>query len=125
MDKKSADKRYYLAHREARLAYAHAWQTKNKEHYLAVARKTRALRRVEVLSHYGLKCNCCGETTIEFLCIDHIDGYTDGPRSGEALYNWLRKRNYPDGFQVLCHNCNNAKGIYGTCPHKRDYYGSV
>jgi hypothetical protein len=24
---------------------------------------------------------------------------------------------FPDGFQVLCHNCNLAKGYYGECPH--------
>ena len=28
-----------------------------------------------------------------------------------------RKNNYPEGFQVLCSNCNFAKGKYGSCPH--------
>lgn len=31
---------------------------------------------------------------------------------------WLRRNNYPNGFQVLCHNCNMAKGFYGKCPHQ-------
>lgn len=25
---------------------------------------------------------------------------------------------WPPGYQVLCHNCNVAKRILGTCPHQ-------
>jgi len=35
---------------------------------------------------------------------------------------WLRKYNYPKGFQVLCHNCNMAKR-FGVCPHKEKKVG--
>jgi hypothetical protein len=31
----------------------------------------------------------------------------------------LAKHGYPDTFQLLCHNCNLARGFYGTCPHQR------
>lgn len=68
-------------------------------------------------------CACCGESTIEFLAIDHTNNngmehrkITKG--SGSKTYSWLLKNNYPDGFQVLCHNCNLAKGCYGKCPHE-------
>jgi hypothetical protein len=27
---------------------------------------------------------------------------------------------FPSGFRTLCHNCNMAKGLYGTCPHERN-----
>jgi hypothetical protein len=81
-------------------------------------------RKLEVLSHYSgdaLQCNCCGETEDKFLCLDHIDGaknFTqDAPRSGHALYKWLKKNDYPEGFQVLCFNCNLAKSMFGRCPH--------
>ncbi len=37
---------------------------------------------------------------------------------GSVLYSWLKKQGYPPGFQVLCHNCNLAKGYYGACPHQ-------
>jgi len=43
---------YYAAHKEERAAY--------KKH-------KRANHRAEVLSHYGGKCACCGETTYEFF----------------------------------------------------------
>lgn len=90
----------------------------------ACADKTRnySLRcRLEVLEHYGgnpPKCACCGESTIQFLALDHINGHTKGePRGGRPIYTWLRKKGFPSGFQILCHNCNLAKGFYGKCPH--------
>lgn len=82
--------------------------------------------RVEVLAAYGARCACCGEGTYEFLGVDHVDG--DGAEhrkriggSGSTrLYRWLKTHEFPPGFQVLCHNCNLAKGFYGHCPHEAD-----
>ena len=37
-------------------------------------------------------------------------GYSSSKR-GQVLRNWIIKNNFPKGFQVLCHNCNYAKGI--------------
>jgi hypothetical protein len=34
------------------------------------------------------------------------------------FYRWLITNNFPDDFQILCHNCNYAKS-HGGCPHKR------
>jgi hypothetical protein len=82
--------------------------------------------RNRILIHYGgnpPQCACCGETTTEFLCIDHIAGggrkhkKEVGGMSG--FYNWMLSNKFPEGFQILCHNCNMAKGFYGSCPHKR------
>ena len=75
-----------------------------------------------------LKCNCprCPEKMIEFLSIDHIDGREKMGHVGwstETLYYWIRRQLeqgiVPDGLQVLCHNCNWAKGRYGKCPHQK------
>jgi hypothetical protein len=79
--------------------------------------------RTDALVAYGNKCACCGEVTTEFLGIDHIDGGGVQHRKelalqGTHLYLWLKKEGYPEGFQVLCHNCNLAKGFYGVCPHQ-------
>ena len=35
-----------------------------------------------------------------------------------SLYKWI-KENVPRDLQILCHNCNAAKQIYGICPHSR------
>jgi hypothetical protein len=93
-----------------------------KSNSLAAKRYSTKLR-VEVLRHYGQACSCCGESTQEFLCIDHIKGGGGKHRneigSGYCFYLWLRSSGYPDGYRVLCHNCNMAIGFYGYCPHDK------
>lgn len=85
--------------------------------------KRNELRR-EVLEHYSptLVCECCGLTRFEFLTIDHIDGggkkHQRAVGRGSTMYEWIR-RNWPDGLQVLCHNCNFGKRDNSSCPHKR------
>lgn len=91
-------------------------------------RREHARLRSEVLAAYGGACQCCGETTPEFLQVDHVNN--DGAvhrraihqgkayYSGMSIYRWLRKNDFPqDGFQLLCANCNYAKARYGSCPH--------
>ena len=36
------------------------------------------------------------------------------------LFKRLRDAEYPEGYQVLCHNCNNSKADLGECVHKRE-----
>lgn len=78
--------------------------------------------KVTVLAEYGGRCACCGEDDARFLGIDHIKGggnhsRRNGGRSGTGLYIQLQKEGYPSGYQVLCHNCNQAKADYTECPH--------
>jgi hypothetical protein len=82
-------------------------------------------QRLEALKAYGgesPQCVCCGEQTLQFLALDHINGGGHAQRKetgGGGFYVWLRRHNYPAGFQVLCHNCNFGRQINGgTCPHK-------
>jgi len=104
------------------------WRRINANNMTEIKRtyhKTYSQRlRIRVLNHYGglpPKCACCGESQIEFLCIDHIHGggikYRREAKGGH-FYQWLKNNNFPEGYQVLCHNCNMAKGFYGYCPHK-------
>jgi hypothetical protein len=80
--------------------------------------------RLRVLETYGNKCVCCGETTNEFLAIDHVKGNGNAHRremkengGGHYIMHWIIKHNFPKDFQILCHNCNMSKGFYGYCPH--------
>lgn len=68
---------------------------------------------------YGGRCNCCGETRFEFLTLDHVnnDGKQERQLRGQQIYKRLIKEGFPTGYQILCYNCNCAKGIYGICPH--------
>lgn len=106
--------------------------TKNKNSssgYTNKCRKCDILRdhlrrkkvREKVLNFYGNKCACCNESISQFLTIDHING--NGNKhlkevKKRTLYSWLLKNNFPDGYQILCYNCNCAKGHYGVCPHQ-------
>lgn len=100
--------------------YREGWLRRNR----AYARRLRAA----ILEGYGGTCACCGETTPQFLAIDHIhnDGAAHraslsmGRKSPDPMgfYRWLRDQGFPrDRFQLLCHNCNGAKAWYGACPH--------
>lgn len=76
----------------------------------------------EVLRYYSsgsMKCGCCGIVGVHFLTIDHINGKRNGDgRSGYRLYRYLIKNNFPEGYQVLCWNCNGAKRTQIECPHE-------
>lgn len=77
------------------------------------------------LAYGGFRCNCCGESEPTFLCIDHVNGGGEEHRRnevgrGRSIYGWLKKNNYPTGFQVLCQNCNIGKHLNGgTCLHQK------
>ena len=81
--------------------------------------------RLKILQAYGgdpPRCVCCGESILAFLALDHINGGGGKHRQetgGGGFYVWLAKNNYPEGFQVLCHNCNQGRRMNdGVCPHK-------
>ena len=84
----------------------------------------------ETMNRYGTVCVCCGESDIRFLTIDHINNDGADHRKaisvsgGDNFYRWLRKNGFPDGFQVLCYNCNIGRHQNGgICPHKDEQDG--
>jgi len=125
---------YYRNRRKKDPIFKEYQQIKNRESYLRhkESRDKRAKdyqkqAKVDVMDFYSNgsnKCNCCSVEGISFLTIDHICG--DGAEmrnkkvhpKGSMFYIWLRKNNYPKGFQVLCFNCNQAKRQLSECPHK-------
>lgn len=90
----------------------------------ASAKVSRANLRLEVLQYYSGVfpfCECCGEDRIEFLSLDHINGGgSEHKRQVKHVYKWIRDNNFPEGFRVLCHNCNQSRGAYGYCPHEKE-----
>ena len=42
-----------------------------------------------------------------------------------ALWKFVIKQKFPKGYQILCHNCNIAKGIGKFCPHQLDKMNKV
>lgn len=99
-----------------------AYRAKHKEVYRRKNREWARKLRLEVLNAYGHKCACCGETAYEFLALDHKnnDGAEERRKHGESgkIYMKAKREGFPkDRYQLLCHNCNQAKGYYGYCPH--------
>lgn len=119
-------KKYYAEHREKVIEQVCENQKRNRPQRREYEKERYDKIKLEAINHYGGKCACCGETQIAFLQIDHInnDGAEHRREIEKASHGrvpmtlWLKRNNYPDGFQVLCANCNVAKQIAGTCPHK-------
>ena len=87
--------------------------------------KQRNLKlKIICFKHYSKSeipfCACCGEKEINFLTIDHLNecGIKHRKSIKQMLFGWLIKNNFPEGYQVLCMNCNFAKGRFGVCPHQ-------
>ncbi len=92
---------------------------KHKKPWISSGEKLKNI----VMEHFGGKCVCCGEAEVTFLAIDHIDGNGAQHRKeiGHTnLYRWIVKNNFPEGFQILCRNCNWGKFVRGICPHQTE-----
>jgi len=93
--------------------------TRSRERYVA-----QRILAIQFYSKGSMSCNCCGEKHYQFLAIDHVDdrygtGKSHRKRNGASLCNWLIKNGFPEGFRVLCHNCNLGRSLNGgICPHK-------
>jgi hypothetical protein len=136
--RRAANREQYNAkQRERRANDKERYRENNRRYYsrnhekayldgLSAGKRYRVKVRLEALRAYSKAdpiCVCCGETTLEFLALDHIDGGGNAHRKSirptgiVSMYEWARRNGYPPLFQVLCHNCNLAKGFYGRCPH--------
>lgn len=121
--KQKRDADYYKRNVDHVRSGALSYYQRNRERILKQRRaKDRALKK-EIIDAYGGICECCGESMIEFLTIDHINN--DGAKhrakvgSGRRMYQDIKDQGFPeDIFQVLCFNCNITRGFYGYCPHQ-------
>lgn len=108
-------------------AYARAMYLTPARHAETLARSRVRARQVklDIIAAYGGACVCCGEAHPAFLTLDHINGggtqlrKNGGMKVGSPLYYQLRREGFPQGeLQLLCMNCNFAKGHWGHCPHE-------
>ena len=126
---KEYSEKYYQANKEQCIENARRWRRSEKgraytrrycrehrEQLRWTHRQFYERRKIDVLKHYGQgRCACvkCGESRLACLSIDHIDGGGCRQRqitgSGNQLYLWLRKNDYPAGYQTLCMNCQYVK----------------
>lgn len=80
--------------------------------------------RYNILLKYGDHCECCNESNLNFMSLDHKnnDGYLHRKEIKKLGYSnilyWIRDNNYPDLFRILCYNCNLSLGFNKYCPHQ-------
>jgi len=119
--------RRYAADPTWRAKESRASYLRNREPRLASMREKRRQLKWTTIERLGGKCACCGETSPEFLTVDHINGDGAAHRKGLTgksrassmkIYKDIRNQGYPlDKYRVLCFNCNCAIGCWGYCPH--------
>lgn len=131
--RRARSKAWFSRNRDKACAYGRVYRQKHHARVLERDRQTRADRRIAVLRHYSngvIACACCGVTELEFLTLDHVSEngsahrkelqrLQSGRHTGWYIFKWLIENNFPEGYQVLCFNCNVGKHRSKTnqCPH--------
>ena len=112
-------KENYIEHKDEILARNRAYKISHPEKRKRWAVQWKNKVKLEVIAHYSDKtmaCADCGFDDIRALTIDHINGGGSQHRkriNGYHIPAWLRKNGYPEGYQVLCMNCQFIKKAEG------------
>lgn len=113
---------YRKRHPDKIRTYAKRYRASQKRHLYDQRILYERNHRDAALAGYGAICKCCGISQREFLCFDHVnnDGaaHRRNMKGSIKFYKWIKKNDFPNTIQVLCHNCNMAKAFYGICPHQ-------
>lgn len=119
------NKTHYAKHKQRVIANVQDYKSRFYTRVREAQRNSCRRARYQMIVEYGGKCACCGENRPQFLTLDHVNGNgaehrreITGKRSGGGytIALWLRAHGWPkDGYQLLCWNCNCARGFSGYC----------
>lgn len=121
-DKQEYNRKYHQKYRvdhaeELKIKAKKSYQ-ENKEKKKEYQRKIYKSIKEKFLLMYGGKCVCCGERHTDFLTIEHKLGQIRATKeTGTRAYRKAIQEYRPDLYEILCWNCNCAKGQLGYCPH--------
>lgn len=147
-EKKEAKKRWrkndYYKHREKRLIQQRENHYKHREERLKSGREryreyrknpiyiekqkerhriNHIIQRKICIEHYSNGKNCCelcGESDLDVLTLDHINGGGNQHRKkiGYHTSGVIITNKFPEGYRILCMNCNMKEAkrlkLYGT-----------
>ena len=83
-------------------------------------RQYARMRKLKIINHYSNgtnECTLCGFDNVNALTLDHIDGNGNKERQqlnnkgGTPFYRYIFKNNFPNGYRVLCWNCNHLEHL--------------
>jgi hypothetical protein len=85
----------------------------------AKTKASRDLLRAEIIFYYSDGKNCCsscGMGDFRVLDLDHVEGggnkHRELSKGGTySIYSQLKREGFPEGYQVLCRNCNWIKAL--------------
>ena len=127
----SISKQSRIKYKEANgVAYSTEWKRKDSEHRErsnAWDRRRNQEIKLQLISGYGGKCVCCGESNPVFLTLEHKNHDGQEHRKslggskhsgGMKIYKDVINRGFPSEYTILCMNCNFAEKDGRLCPHK-------
>lgn len=115
-----SNKASYDKNPSSRVASTAKWRSSNPGRFNTYMAERRQRIKVDLVTGYGGKCTCCGETAIEFLTLEHLNGGGRAHRAAKdslAIFNEVIKAGFPNEYTILCMNCNFAKRFGKECPH--------
>lgn len=111
-------KAYIENRKEKKNAYAREYYKIHRQEKMDYQRKIYKRTKEKFIEMYGGKCACCEEAIFDFLTIEHKNGQRRIIKeTGTRAYRKAIKEYRPDLYEILCWNCNCAKGQLGYCPH--------
>jgi len=127
-------KKYHAEHREQMIAHHRIYYEEHREEVKQDVRERTRKLRLRVIKHYSEGKMCCGiceEERLPCLSIDHIDGRgaehrrQPGVGKGTGFYLWIVRNNFPEGFQILCMNCQFIKRYEQNYKREEQEVGKV
>jgi len=108
------NRRYYKNHKDRVYQYKENKKMEYKQYFKMKNRQDSQELKIKVMTHYGNgipACVICGESRLDCLSIDHINGNGNKHRKeilkvggGIHFYRWLVKNGFPEGYRTLCMN---------------------
>ena len=119
-------KSWYHKNNKELLEKKKIWRDNNKDKIKAQNKRSHVKIKRNIMNHYSegkMECKCCGQNYFWHLTIEHINGGGNKHREqvgeGANFYQWLKNNNYPEGFEVLCYNCNcGRRATNNKCEHR-------